>query len=350
MVSGEKNSRPVVEVCNLRKEFVVSKQESRVAVAGIDFTIQPGEFVGYAGPNGAGKSTTVKILTGILRPTVGKVIVAGLQPWQDYPFRLSDWRSRWIQWRCGRGVRQELARRTGVVFGQRSSLWWELPLRESFDLVRDLYQVPAEVARRRLAALNEALNLGPLLNQKVSTLSLGQRMRAEIAAAVLPRPAVLFLDEPTIGLDVEAKATVRQVLRELNAREGTTILLTTHDLDDITALCRRLMVIDRGRLIYDGTVEGLRNTYSTERVLVVDLLDPPGDFRVSGATVIRAEGARRWLSFPRDASAAALVERVLAAYQVADLTLEEPQLEDVIRRMYRGELTGLGEKSAGPAR
>ncbi len=308
--------RPAVEVRGLRREFRQRGRPPVVGVDGLDFDIAPGEFVGYAGPNGAGKSTTVKMLAGILLPTAGRVLVDGLVPWRD---------------------RRRLTLRMSVVFGQRSGLWWELPLRESFELVGRLYRLPAGDAATRLAELVDGLGLGPLLDRPVRVLSLGQRMRAELAAAVLPRPAVLFLDEPTIGLDVEAKAVVREFLRRRNAAEGTTVLLTTHDLDDITALCSRLMVIDTGRLVYDGTVEALRAAYGTERVLVVDLADTPAAFAVPGATLTRAEGRRRWLSFPRTVSAAAVIERVLAAYDIADLTLEEPDLEDVIRRIYRGE-------------
>jgi viologen exporter family transport system ATP-binding protein len=305
----------IIEAVGLRKRFRTRRGPVE-AVAGIDFRVEAGEFVGYAGPNGAGKSTTVKIMSGILLPSSGRVVVDGLVPYRE---------------------RKRLARRIGVVFGQRSQLWWDLPLRESFDLVGHLYRMPAADRSARLDRLSEVLGLGPLLAVPVRALSLGQRMRAELAAAVLPGPRVLFLDEPTIGLDVEAKAAVRDFLRELNRVEGTTVILTTHDLDDIALLCSRLMIIDHGRLIYDGTVEGLRAAYGTTRVLVVDLVeDEP--VRVAGATVTRAEGRRRWLEFARDeVSAAELVARVLAGHEVADLTLEEPDIEDIVRRIYRGE-------------
>ncbi len=306
-----------IEVSGLRKEF--RSRRGRVpAVAGIDFRVEPGEFVGYAGPNGAGKSTTVKMMSGILVPSAGSVLVNGLVPWRE---------------------RRRLARGMGVVFGQRSQLWWDLPLRESFDLVGHLYRIPAADFARRLGRLDDLLDLGPLVATPVRSLSLGQRMRAELAAAVLPGPRVLFLDEPTIGLDVEAKAAVREFLRELNATEGTTVILTTHDLDDITRLCNRLMIIDHGRLIYDGTVERLLGLYGTTRVLVVDLVDDV-EVRVDGAATTRAEGRRRWLSFARDElSAAELIARVMARHEVVDLTLEEPDIEDVVRRIYRGEAT-----------
>jgi ABC-2 type transport system ATP-binding protein len=286
------------------------------AVAGIDFRVAAGEFVGYAGPNGAGKSTTVKMMSGILLPSAGRVEVCGLVPYRE---------------------RKRLARRMGVVFGQRTQLWWDLPLQESFELVGHLYRIPAADRLRRLRRLEDVLALGPLLPVPVRSLSLGQRMRAELAAAVLPAPQVLFLDEPTIGLDVEAKAAVRDFLGELNRTEGTTVILTTHDLDDITRLCSRLMIIDHGRLIYDGTVEALRTAYGTTRVLVVDLAeDEP--LELAGAVPVRAEGRRRWFQFARDeVSAAELIARLLASNEVADLTLEEPDIEDIVRRIYRGE-------------
>jgi ABC-2 type transport system ATP-binding protein len=288
----------------------------RAAVDGISFQVAAGEFVGYAGPNGAGKSTTVKMMCGILTPSGGRVIVDGLTPTKQ---------------------RRQLARRIGVVFGQRTQLWWDLPLSDSFDLVRHLYRIPTLTWRRRLDELTNLLDLGPLLAQPVRTLSLGQRMRSELAAAVLPAPRVLFLDEPTIGLDVEAKAAVRAFLRELNRAEGTTVILTTHDLDDIVELCHRLLIIDHGQTIYDGTVEGLRRRYGTTRVLVVDLRED-AEVAVEGARVVRAEGHRRWLEFGRDeVSAAELIARVMADHEVVDLTLEEPDIEDIVRRIYRGE-------------
>ncbi len=305
----------MIEVAGLRKEFRTRRGQV-VGVAGVDFQVAAGEFVGYAGPNGAGKSTTVKMLSGILTPSSGRITVDGLVPAKH---------------------RRQLAQRMGVVFGQRTQLWWDLPLFDSFDLVRHLYRMPASTWRRRLDELAGLLDLGPLFSQPVRTLSLGQRMRAELAAAVLPTPRVLFLDEPTIGLDVEAKAAVRDFLRELNRAEGTTVILTTHDLDDITQLCSRLMIIDHGRLIYDGTVDRLRDVYGTTRVLVVDLVD---DVRVEveGAATVRAEGRRRWLQFARDElSAAELIARVLDRHEVVDLTLVEPDIEDIVRRIYRGE-------------
>jgi ABC-2 type transport system ATP-binding protein len=309
-----------IEVTRLRKEFR-SRRGRVVGVAGIDFRVEPGEFVGYAGPNGAGKSTTVKMMSGVLLPTSGTVLVDGLVPWRE---------------------RRRLARRMGVVFGQRSQLWWDLPLRDSFELVGHLYRIPAADFARRLDELSGLLDLGPLFAQPVRALSLGQRMRAELAVAVLPVPRVLFLDEPTIGLDVEAKAAVRVFLRHFNAADGTTIVLTTHDLDDITELCSRLVIIDHGRIAYDGTVDDLHTAYGSTRMLVVDLADPAAALAPgpgwAGAEVVRAEGHRRWIRFARDrVSAAQLIALVLADHQVLDLSIVEPDVEDVIRRIYRGE-------------
>jgi ABC-2 type transport system ATP-binding protein len=311
---------PTIDVQGLRKVFRTRRGPVE-AVAGIDFRVEAGEFVGYAGPNGAGKSTTVKMMSGILLPSGGRVEVCGLVPYRE---------------------RKRLARRMGVVFGQRTQLWWDLPLRESFELVGHLYRVPAADRRARLRRLEEVLALGPLLEVPVRSLSLGQRMRAELAAAVLPAPEVLFLDEPTIGLDIEAKVAVREFLRELNREEGTTVILTTHDLDDITRLCNRLIVIDHGRIVFDGTIDQLHAAYGSTRMLVVDLADPsaalvPGP-GWAGAQVVRAEGHRRWVRFARDqVSAADLVANVLAEHQVLDLSIVEPDIEDVIRRIYRGE-------------
>ncbi|MBT2234955.1 ATP-binding cassette domain-containing protein [Nonomuraea sp. NEAU-A123] len=209
------------------------------AVRDLSFTVAPGEFVGYLGPNGAGKSTTIKMLCGILTPTSGRVRVAGLDPSRK---------------------RTTLARRIGVVFGQRTTLWWDLPLRDSFELIRHLYKVDRNVFKTRLDELTETLDLGGFIRTPVRQLSLGQRMRGDLAAALLHAPDVLVLDEPTIGLDVVSKSSIRAFLRRLNTEQGTTVLLTTHDLGDIERLCRRVMLIDHGRLAFDGTLDELMAT------------------------------------------------------------------------------------------
>ncbi|MGP3935234.1 ABC transporter ATP-binding protein [Nonomuraea sp. KM88] len=209
------------------------------AVRDLSFTVSPGEFVGYLGPNGAGKSTTIKMLCGILTPTSGTVRVAGLDPSRR---------------------RTTLARRIGVVFGQRTTLWWDLPLADSFELIRHLYKVDRNAFRSRLAELADTLDLGAFIRTPVRQLSLGQRMRGDLTAALLHAPDVLVLDEPTIGLDVVSKAGIRDFLKRLNAERGTTVLLTTHDLGDIERLCRRVMLIDHGRLAFDGTLDDLMAT------------------------------------------------------------------------------------------
>jgi len=312
----------VIEVSGLRKDFTVSvhkgrfRRERRVvtAVDGIDLRVEPGETLGYLGPNGAGKSTTLKMLTGVLSPSAGRIRVCGLTPVPQ---------------------RTQLARRIGVVFGQRSQLWWDLPLRDSFDLLRHIYRVPAAEHASRLAECVSLLDLGPLLDTPVRQLSLGQRMRGELTAALLHRPAVLFLDEPTIGLDVVSKQAVRGFLAELGTRGDTTLILTTHDLADIERLCRRLVIIDHGRVVHDGTADELHARYGSRRRVVVDLDEPPaGPVELPGATLVRAEGAR--LTYELDgATAGELVARLAATAPLRDLAVVEPEIEDVIARLYR---------------
>ncbi|UBU17361.1 ABC transporter ATP-binding protein [Nonomuraea gerenzanensis] len=228
----------MIELDRAGRSFKVKRNVVH-AVRDLSFTVSAGEFVGYLGPNGAGKSTTIKMLCGILTPTSGKVRVAGLDPSRR---------------------RTRLARRIGVVFGQRTTLWWDLPLRDSFELIRHLYRVERADFRTRLDELTETLDLGEFLRTPVRQLSLGQRMRGDLAAALLHAPDVLVLDEPTIGLDVVSKAGIRDFLLRVNAERGTTVLLTTHDLGDIERLCRRVMLIDHGRLAFDGTLDELMAT------------------------------------------------------------------------------------------
>ena len=285
------------------------------AVHDLSFKIAPGEIVGYLGPNGAGKSTTIKMLVGILIPTAGRIRILDLDPSRQ---------------------RMRLARRLGVVFGQRSTLWWDLPLRDSFELVRHLYRVPADRFRANLARFVDLLDLGSFLDTPVRQLSLGQRMRGDLTAAFLHDPAIVYLDEPTIGLDVVSKAAVRAFLAETNREHGTTIMLTTHDTADIEQLCRRVLVIDHGRLGFDGDLATLRERLGGERTLVVDLAEPAEPIALSTATarVLRVDGARQWLAFPAGASAAPLVAEIAARYQLVDLSIREPPIEEVVARLY----------------
>ena len=305
---------PLIEVSGLTRTFRVRGRTDVEAVKQLSFEIEAGEMVGYIGPNGAGKSTTIKMLTGILVPTSGTIRVAGVDPSRK---------------------RTLLARRIGVVFGQRTTLWWDLPLRDSFDLLQKIYKTDPARHRANLAEFVELLGLGDLLHTPVRQLSLGQRMRGDITAALLHDPEILYLDEPTIGLDVVSKGRLREFLRTLNAERGTTLLLTTHDLQDIEALCRRVIVIDHGTAVYDGTLAGLHQQGGSTRTLVVDLVDEAPPIEVPGAMVRRVEGPRQWLSFPTDASAAPIVAAVVATYDVADLSVQEPDIEDVIRELYQ---------------
>ena len=329
----------IIEATNLTKAFWVashrrgalgalrglvdrSGREVR-AVDAVTFAVSAGELVGFIGPNGAGKSTTIKMLTGILVPSAGDATVAGLVPWRQ---------------------RQVLARRIGVVFGQRTQLWWDLPLIESLELLRYIYRVPADRFGANLDEIRALLELDPFLETPVRQLSLGQRMRGDLAAALLHEPPILYLDEPTIGLDVVAKARVREFLARLNRDRGVTVLLTTHDLADVEYLCRRILIIDHGRLLFDGEIEEIRRRYGTHRTLVVDL-DEEGEpagrhdgqetFDWPGVELTRIDGPRCWLRFDRErVSAADLIAAVSSRYRVRDVAIEEPAIEEIVRRIY----------------
>ena len=318
-------TQELIQLRDVTKTFTVARKAGRVrrrfeqvhAVDHISFTVAQGTMVGYIGPNGAGKSTTIKMLTGILVPTSGQVRVAGLEPSRN---------------------RVELARRIGVVFGQRTQLWWDLPLRDSFDLLRSIYRVPGARHARNMAAFTELLDLAPFLDVPVRQLSLGQRMRGELTAALLHDPDIVYLDEPTIGLDVVSKAQVRDFLTGINRERGTTVLLTTHDLSDIERLCRRILIIDLGHVIYDGDLPTIRRRFGDERTLVVDLEEAGPPIDVPGAVVDRVEGSRQWLRFHgSELSASELVARVAERVRLVDLAVEETDIEDVVRRIY---LTG----------
>jgi ABC-2 type transport system ATP-binding protein len=313
----------VVQIENLTRHFVVRRsagrfrREKRIvpAVDGITFSVAAGECVGYIGANGAGKSTTIKMLTGILVPTAGRVRVCGLEPVRQ---------------------RRELARRIGVVFGQRSQLWWDLPLRESFRLLAAIHRLPGEQARARLDRCVELLDLAPFLETPVRQLSLGQRMRGEVTAALLHSPQLLLLDEPTVGLDIVSKEALRGFLAAERRETGTTILLTTHDLPDIERLSDRVVVVDAGRVVHSGDLAGLAAAAGVDRVLTVELTSPAADLTdVPGTRLLSVEagGLRQHLALT--GSAAAAVSAVSARAQLRDLTIAEPDIEDVVARLYR---------------
>jgi ABC-2 type transport system ATP-binding protein len=294
------------------RQFTVTR-----AVDGVSFEIEQGELVGYLGPNGAGKSTTIKMLTGILVATSGICEVAGITPWRD---------------------RERNAKQIGVVFGQRSQLWWDLPLRDSFVLIKRLYDVSDADFRSTMGTFTDLLELGEFIDTPVRQLSLGQRMRGDLAAAMLYRPSILYLDEPTIGLDVVAKERIRVFVEELNKAEGTTVILTTHDLDDVERLCRRIVMIDHGKVLYDGDPGSLKRRYAPHRELVVRLVDPDEkivELDLPGAAVQGvAEGATTIAFDPEQIAAADVIAAVLARHRVSDLSIVEPELEPIIRQIY----------------
>ncbi|MBT2532662.1 ATP-binding cassette domain-containing protein [Arthrobacter sp. ISL-48] len=289
------------------------------AVREVSFTVEQGEAVGYIGANGAGKSTTIKMLTGILVPSSGQVRVCGLQPVPQ---------------------RQALARKIGVVFGQRSQLWWDLPLEDSFPILGAMHRQPESRWRPRFQELAEQMALGPFLGTPVRQLSLGQRMRGEVAAALLHRPELVILDEPTIGLDMISKESLRRCLDFERREHGTTLLLTTHDMSDVQRLCQRVLVVDDGAIAFDGPLTGLAEVAEARRTMVVDFSSPlPGAALVlpPGAVHLgaEAEGIRHRIAFdPRQLSAAALLAAVTATAEVADLSLHEPDIEDLVRQLY----------------
>ena len=284
------------------------------ALAGIGFSIEPGELIGYVGPNGAGKSTTIKILSGILVPDSGRCEVLGLVPWKQ---------------------RAEYVARIGVVFGQRTQLWWDLPVVESFDLLHHIYRIPEERYAQARDELIAMLELEPLLDTPVRQLSLGQRMRCDVAAALLHAPQLLFLDEPTIGLDATAKLAVRHFVRRLNREHGVTVILTTHDMDEIEALCERVLVIAGGRILVDGPLSALRGSVLRERRLTLDLVDEREELSDPAVRLIEREGARVRLAFdPAEVSATELISRLTARHSVRDLFVENPPIEEVVAQLY----------------
>jgi len=296
------------------KGLVSRRYRTVKALDGISFSLEAGELVGYIGPNGAGKSTTVKALSGILVPDSGKCVVLGHVPWKD---------------------RQAYVAQIGVVFGQRTQLWWDLPVVESFDLLRAIYRVPQPQYAAKRDELIALLNLEPLLDVPVRQLSLGQRMRCDLAAALIHSPSLLFLDEPTIGLDAVSKLAVRDFVRRLNRDDGVTVILTTHDMDDIEALCSRLIVIGGGHILSDGTLDDLRNRVARQRWLILDLAEASVVVEDPDITVIAQDGSRVTLAFdPAMVPPAALISRITAKYEVQDLFVQNPPIETIIARLY----------------
>ncbi len=291
------------------------------AVDDISFSINSGELVGYIGPNGAGKSTTIKMLTGILIPTSGRLVVNNLIPYKQ---------------------RYEYTKQIGVVFGQRTQLWWDIPVIESFKLLRKIYQIPKNLYDDRLLKFKHLLDLDPILNIPVRKLSLGQRMRCDLVASLLHNPSVLFLDEPTIGLDIIGKLSIRQFLEKINKELGITIILTTHDLKEIEVLCKRLITIDRGKILYDGNIDGLLNHYTLDRSITFQLLED-FDFNKlktkldfsSDVKLEKLDQLRLKINFSSEAlNPAKIIEDVIKEIEVNDIAIEEPSIEEIVGRIY----------------
>ncbi|MEH7222338.1 ATP-binding cassette domain-containing protein [Bacillus sp. JJ1566] len=325
----------IIEVENVRKEFKIAKRETgfagalksivnrqfetKAAVNDISFSIEKGEMVGYIGPNGAGKSTTIKMLTGILVPSSGSIRINGIIPYEN---------------------RKENAKNIGVVFGQRTQLWWDLPTIESFELLKEIYRVSDARYKENMETFSDILGLGEFLNTPVRQLSLGQRMRADIAASLLHDPDILFLDEPTIGLDVVAKEKMREFIQEINKLRNVTVILTTHDMEDIEKLCKRMVLIDHGQKVYDGEIAAVKSRYGKMRTLIVDVEENGVDLQVSNGEICKVEGNRKWIRFNRDDySASDVISQITQTHNITDLTVEEPEIESIISRIYQEGFT-----------
>ncbi len=325
-----------IEVKNVSKTFKVSKRASGVpgmvanlfvpkfekkqAVKDISFSIEQGEMVGFIGPNGAGKSTTIKMLSGILYPECGEIKVNGFVPYKQ---------------------RKDYVGSIGVVFGQKSQLQWDLPVIDSFELLKAIYRVPDDIYRKNLSRFTEMLDMGGFLNQPVRQLSLGQRMRADIVAALLHSPKIVFFDEPTIGVDVVGKERIREFIRELNAEDKVSMLFTTHDMQDIEKTCKRLIIIDKGTKVYDGTLSGVRETYGATRQLDVEFRDDCEIAPIRDVEIRQFDDEnsrkKRFIFENKKVEIQELMNYLLSNYEVRDLNISEPEIESVIRKIYNGE-------------
>jgi ABC-2 type transport system ATP-binding protein len=321
-------SETIIEAKNLTKEFKTLKRKSffkdlfsrnycvTKALNNVSLKIERGEFIGVIGPNGAGKSTLIKILTGILTPNTGRAKVMNLIPYEK---------------------RKENARNIGVVFGQKTQLWWDLPVKDTFELLKSIYDIPEETYKKNLERFSEVLGIDKYMDKPVRKLSLGERMRCDLAASLLHNPRIVYLDEPTIGLDVEAKFRIREFLKEVN-EGGATILLTTHDMGDIEELCSRIVIIDKGRKIYDGLVDDIKRKFGTERILIVDFQEKMSrsNFKWKGVRFLDAEDDRVFLGIDtKKTSVSEIIKKVLGKWPIYDVSIEEPKVEEIIRRIYR---------------
>lgn len=326
--------KPIIQVIELSKDYKRYKDHKGYfgalrnlfdrrfdlvhAVDRASFEVHPGELVGYIGPNGAGKSTTIKMLTGLLVPTSGEIIVDGYLPWKN---------------------RKSYVKNIGAVFGQRTTLWWDLPLRDSLDLLQHLYQIPQNTFLHNLGLFREILELDAFMETPVRSLSLGQRMRADLCAALLHDPKLVFLDEPTIGLDVIAKQRMREFIQFINRERGTTILLTTHDLSDVARLCERVIIIDHGKILFDDQLSRLLGTFGGRRLLQVEFAEDYPNPMLKDAAIIYRNGLNVHYSFQRQQiSASRLIRRLSEQYRIRDLSVQDQPIEDTIREIYEKQL------------
>ena len=330
-------SQNVIELKNVRKEFVSTKhypgfkgavkglftkeKETKVAVDDVSFSIREGEMVGYIGSNGAGKSTTIKMMSGILTPTGGTCLVNGIEPYKN---------------------RKVNAKNIGVVFGQRTQLWWDLPLSETYTVLKEIYEVSDEDFKERMNFFYEVLELKDFIHSSVRTLSLGQRMRADLAAALLHNPRVLYLDEPTIGLDIVVKDRIRQAIREINEKYNTTVILTTHDLGDIEELCNRIIIIDAGKKIYDGTLLDLKRSYGGSCSIHFEMKETPDQAKIQAVHAISdkmdIEIKKKKISVnfsKNDFTVAEVIGKIMADMEVTDVQIKETELTDIVKRIYQ---------------
>ena len=331
----------MIEVKNVSKEFKKiikepglkgsvkslfhKKQEIVKAVEDISYTVEKGEILGFIGPNGAGKSTAIKMLTGILTPTSGEIMINGQIPYKN---------------------RKKYVKEIGVVFGQRTQLWWDLPLSETFTVLKEIYQIEDKAFKNRMDFLNQVLDLEPFIKSPVRTLSLGQRMRADIAASMIHNPKVLFLDEPTIGLDVVVKDNIRKAITEINQNEKTTIILTTHDISDIELLCKRIVMIDKGKKVYDGALDKMKEKYGKMREIHINLKSTEDMNKLAFAEKfdlleddleVKLEGKKATVKFNSSkAQVSDMLSYILATITVKDIAVSEADIEEIIRRLYKG--------------
>lgn len=320
----------VISVRHISKKFKISKREAGLknaiksffkreykiinSLEDINFSIKKGEIVGYIGPNGAGKSTTIKIMCGILVPTSGECIVNGFVPWKD---------------------RKKYVKNIGVVFGQRSGLWWDVPPIDSFELLKDIYEIPQEEYEKKLSELKEYLNLEDILNIPTRQLSLGQRMRCEIASALLHNPKILFLDEPTIGLDAVSKISLRKCIKQINEKTNVTIILTTHDMQDIEALTERIILIGKGKILYDGSLDGIKNRYNENRKMNIKFKYTEQKINLPNATILdQTEESASIILKHNDESIPDILNKLTSQVEVVDMNIEEMSAEDIIAKLY----------------